>query len=52
MHTLFSAWSLGKGIGIFVFSALTVLGSEVVFLLALNPAGSLSLEVNETQKPS
>jgi hypothetical protein len=32
MGTLFSAWMLGKGIGIVVLSALMMLGSEVVLL--------------------
>jgi hypothetical protein len=39
----FSAWSLGKGIGIVVFSAPTVLESDVLLLQALNPAGDFSL---------
>jgi hypothetical protein len=32
VDTLFLAWSSLKGIGIFVFSALMMLGSEVVLL--------------------
>jgi hypothetical protein len=46
--THFLAWTLQKGISIVVFSALTVLGSEIVLLLALNSASGLSLEIVKT----
>jgi hypothetical protein len=45
VSALFLAWSLGKGIGIVVFSALPVFRSEVVLLQVLNPACGLSFEV-------
>jgi hypothetical protein len=41
---------LQKGIGIVVFSALMVLGSEVVLWWVLIPAGSLYFEVHKTHK--
>jgi hypothetical protein len=51
VRTLFLAWSSRKGIGIVVFSALTVLGSAIILLQALNSAGDLSLEVLQTHEP-
>jgi hypothetical protein len=38
---------VGKGISMMMFLILTVLGSEIVFLQALNPAGGLALEVRK-----
>lgn len=51
VRTLFSAQSSGKGMGIVVFLALMVLGSEVVLLQALNPSSGLSSEVLKTHEP-
>jgi hypothetical protein len=43
--------AIGKSIGIVVFPALTVLGSKVVFLQALNPACGLYFEVLRNHEP-
>jgi hypothetical protein len=51
VDTLVLVWSSREGIGIVVFLALTVLGSEVVLLEARNRAGGLSLEILKTHKP-
>jgi hypothetical protein len=48
--TFFSALSR-KSISIAVFLALTIGGSEVVLLEALNPVGGLSLEILKTHEP-
>jgi hypothetical protein len=51
VSTLFSAWSSGKSIDIVVFSALTMLGREVLLFQALKPASGLSLKGFKTHEP-
>jgi hypothetical protein len=51
VSTFFLAWSSGKTISIAVLLALTVLGSELMFLGGLNPAGHLSLWILRILEP-